>query len=810
MRASYKWLKDYVEFDLDPEQLADQLTMAGVPVEAIEHLGENLEYVVTGKLLSVTQHPNADKLFVCRTDIGSEIVTIVTGATNVREEQIVPVALPGSKLPVGKEIKQASLRGVESYGMLCSAEELGIDAKLLSAEAREGIFILPADTPIGQDIKEILGLDDIALEFELTANRADCFSMLGLAREIAVLTKGILKKPMLNLRESGSERTVDLVNITIAEPELCSRFTGRVLQNVRVFPSPLWMQRRLRAAGMRPINNVVDVTNYVMLELGQPMHAYDYDLLAHHSIIVRRAQPGEKLTTLDGIKRELSPEMLVIADAVQAVGVAGVMGGLVTEVTNSTKTVLLEAAAFHPASIRRTARALGLRSEASGRFERGVDVTNVVRALDRAAKLLEDMGACTVCPTVADTYPRIELPRQLEFSPSFINDYLGTDIDKAKMIDILERLEFEIEDCGDSVSVVVPSWRSDVSRPADISEEIARIVGFAAIPATVPVACMEQGGQSYQQVICDKIQSMMSGMGFDEIISLSFSHPATLDKLNIAHESPLRLAIPVLNPITEEFPILRTTLLGGILQTITLNLSRKNENLKIYELGAVYLPKELPLTELPQEPIRLAGAMLGHRYSDNWNQSAEPVDFYDAKGAVEELLAGLGIDDVVVTTGEHYAMHPGKTAVFSREGKELAFVGEIHPKVLDAYGISRKIYAFEVQIETVIEQALLIRTYQSIPRFPAINRDLAVVLDIQIPAARVAQEIRLSGGPLLQDVRLFDVYEGEQVQKGMRSLAFSLTFRAPDRTLTDEEVEIHSRDILSRLQNELSAILRLA
>ena len=564
MRASYKWLKDYVDFDLSPEELSDILTMAGVPVETIEYLGANIDSVVTGKLLSVTPHPNADKLVVCKTDIGSNVVTIVTGANNVREGQIVPVALPGAKLPIGKDITQAIFRGVESSGMLCSAEELGIDAKLLSVEAREGIFTLPPDTPVGADIKGVLGLDDIALEFELTANRADCFCMLGLAREIAVLTEASLRKPMLNLRETGSERTVDVVSITIAEPDLCARFTGRVLKNVRVAPSPLWLQRRLRAAGMRPINNIVDVTNYVMLELGQPMHAYDFDLLARHSIIVRRAQPGEKLTTLDGVKRELSPEMLVVADAVQAVGIAGVMGGLVTEVSNSTQTVLLEAAAFHPASIRRTARALGLRSEASGRFERGVDVTNVIRALDRAAKLLEDMGACSVCPTVADNYPRIELPRKVQFLPEKINQYLGTVIDKGKMLGILSRLEFEVEDCGESVQLIVPSWRGDVSGVADISEEIARIVGFEAIPATTPCGTMVQGRQSYRQNICDLTQDIMSGMGFDEIISLSFSHPATLDKLHVAAGSPLRQAIPVLNPITEEFPILRTTLLVAL------------------------------------------------------------------------------------------------------------------------------------------------------------------------------------------------------------------------------------------------------
>ena len=810
MRASYKWLKEYVDFELTPEQLADKLTMAGVPVEAIEYLGENIERVVTGKLLSVTPHPNADKLSVCRTDVGKAVVVIVTGATNVCEGQVVPVALPGAKLPIGKEIQQAMLRGVESSGMLCSAEELGIDSKLLSLEARNGIFILPEDTPLGEDIRAVLGLDDVALEFELTANRADCFSMLGLAREIVVLTESVLKKPMLTLREAGTERTVDLIDITINEPELCSRFTGRVIKDIKVGPSPIWMQRRLRAAGMRPINNVVDVTNYVMLELGQPMHAYDYSLLARHSIVVRRAQPGEKLTTLDGVKRELTPDMLVIADAMQAVGVAGVMGGLVTEVTSSTQTVLLEAAAFNPASIRRTARALGLRSEASGRFERGVDVTNVVRALDRAAKLLEDMGAGKVCPTVADNYPRIEFPRQVQFSPAGINEYLGTDIAKGRMLDILWRLEFEVDDRGDKVSVTVPSWRGDVSRSADISEEIARIVGFEAIPATTPFGKMEQGRQSYQQTIRDLVQDMMSGMGFDEVISLSFSHPSNLDKLNIAATSPLRQAIPVMNPITDEFPILRTTVLGGIMQTINLNLSRKNEDLKIYELGAVYWPKALPLTELPLEPVRLAGAMLGRRNGESWSQSGETVDFYDAKGTVEELLAGLGIEGIKVSPGEHYAMHPAKTAIFSCDRVELAAVGEIHPKVLDAYGINRKVYAFDLDMDAIIHQASLIGTYRSLPRFPAISRDLAVVLDSQIPATKVAALITTHGGPLLEDVKLFDVYAGEQVQAGLRSLAFSLTFRASDRTLTDEEIEVFCRTVIGRLESELSAKLRLA
>jgi phenylalanyl-tRNA synthetase beta chain len=420
------------------------------------------------------------------------------------------------------------------------------------------------------------------------------------------------------------------------------------------------------------------------------------------------------------------------------------------------------------------------------------------------------MGAAKVCPTVADNYPRIEFPRQVQFSPAWINEYLGTNIAKEKMLDILWRLEFEVDDRGEMVSVTVPSWRGDVSRPADISEEIARIVGFEAIPATTPFGKMEQGRQSYQQTIRDLVQDMMSGMGFDEVISLSFSHPSTLDKLNIPAESPLRQAIPVMNPITDEFPILRTTVLGGILQTINLNLSRKNEDLKIYELGAVYWPKALPLTELPQEPIRLAGAMLGRRNGASWNQSGEAVDFYDAKGTVEELLAGLGFGAIEVASGVHYAMHPGKTAIFSCDGIELAAVGEIHPKVLGAYGINRKVYAFDLDMDAIIKQASLIGTYRSLPRFPAISRDLAVVLDSQIPAAQVAALITANGGPLLEDVKLFDVYAGEQVQSGMRSLAFSLTFRALDRTLTDEEIEVHCRAVINRLEVELSAKLRLA
>lgn len=808
MRASIKWLKDYVEFSETPETLAEMMTMAGLPVEQIEYLGEGIENIVTGKVVEIKHHPQADKLFVCKVNTGKEMLTIVTGATNVSAQNVVPVALPGAKLPNGKKIKPTVLRGIDSCGMLCSAEELNIDSKLLTAAEREGIYILPSDTPIGVDIKEVLGLDDVVLEFELTANRADCFSMLGLAREIAVLTGSRLRKPMLNLRENGQQKANALVNVTIADPILCPRFCARVLQNVKVGPSPLWLRQRLQTAGMRSISNVVDVTNFVMLEMGQPMHAYDYNLLSRHEIIVRRAEPGEKLTTLDDIKRQLNPEMIVIADAVQAVGVAGVMGGLATEVTANTQNVLLEAAAFNNASIRRTARALGLRSEASGRFERGVDIANATRAIDRAAQLLEEMGACTVCPGVVDKYPGVVLPKQITFTADSINDYLGTTIAKATMIDILQKLEFAVDTHADKITVTVPTWRGDVSGMADISEEIARIYGFDNIPSTVPSGHLKQGKQSYVQTIIDQLKTALAATGLNEIISFSFTHPATLDKLNVPSDSELRKAIGILNPITDDFPLLRTTLLGGIMESIVANLTKKNDDIKIYEIGAVYRPQTLPLQELPAEPVMLAGALSGRRETAAWNQARDTVDFYDAKGVVEVLLASLGISGYQVKPGGHYAMHPGKTAVFAYNGETIATVGEAHPKVLDAFGINRPVYLFEIAVNSIVNNAVKLINYQPLPKFPAISRDIAMIFPQAIAEGDIEEAITTSGGALLSETNLFDVFAGGNIPQDSRSLAFSLTFRAADRTLTDDEVDQQLTQIVNCLEIKFDAKMR--
>lgn len=808
MRASLKWLKDYVEFNVAPEKLADMLTMAGVPVATVEYLGQNIENVITGRIIEILPHPNADKLSVCKVDIGTETLIIVTGATNISMGDVVPVARVGAKLPNGVVIEASNLRGVMSNGMMCSAAELNIESKLLAPEAREGIYILSEDTPVGADIKEVLGLNDVVLEFELTANRADCFSMLGLAREIAVLTKGTIRKPMLNLHESSTTKASSLVNIKIEDTSLCPRFACRILQDVKIGPSPNWLQHRLKAAGMRPINNVVDVTNFVMLEMGQPMHAYDYNLISKHSIIVRKAFPGERLTTLDGVKRELQPSMLVVADAGQAIGLAGVMGGLATEVTAHTQTVLLEAAAFNGASVRRTSRALGLRSEASGRFERGVDTVNIVRALDRAAKLLEDMGACKVCPGIVDSYPEVILPKQVTFTPDQINAYLGANVSKAQMIDILRRLEFEVDTNADEITVTVPTWRNDVSGLADISEEIARIYGYDNIPSSTPVGKMERGGQSYNQDVIDLIKNTMSGMGFDEIVSYSFIHPDTFDKLNVPFDSKLREAISLLNPITDDFPKLRTTLMGGILDTVLNNLSRKNEDMKIYEIGAVYLPKSLPLKDLPQEPIMLCGALTGNRNKIAWNEPRETVEFYDAKGAVESLFEQLGITDYSVNGGVHHSLHPGKTAIFSKEDIQLAIVGEVHPSVLASYGINRKVFLFEMNVEQLTQVAMLTPQYKPLPKYPSVVRDLALVLPVSVSSDEVQKAIVASAGPLLKEVILFDVYTGKQVPEGYRSMAYTLNFQAVDRTLTDTEVDDYCKNIVVYVEKKLGAQLR--
>ena len=809
MQVSISWLKDYIDFEESAEMLAEKYTMAGIPVENVIRADEGMEKVVTGKIAQLTAHPDSDHLQVCQMDVGTgELLQIVTGAPNVKEGQIVPVALVGAHLPNGQKISKGKLRGVASNGMLCSADELRLDLENLPEEQKTGIYILPEDTAVGVPAKDVLGLDDVVLEFELTANRGDCFSVFGLVREAAVLTGNAPKWPEIKVREDDAAKAADMVKIGIDAPELCSRFSARVLKNVKLGPSPAWMQQRLAGAGIRSINNVVDVTNFVMVELGQPMHAYDYDQVAGHSLTARRAVAGENLHTLDDSSRLAKGDELVIADAEKAAGLAGIMGGLETEITEKTTTVVLEAASFNGASIRRTARACGLHSEASGRFERGVDVTKTVRALDRAAQLLQDMGACTVTQGVVDVYPVKKEEASVTFTAEQINQRLGTEIPADKMTAILTSLGFGVQSQGGGYQVSVPSWRNDVSCMEDLSEEVARIYGFENIPSSLPHGRVMQGRQSDVQNFTDKIKSVLTGLGMNEELSFSFTHPSMFDKLQIPADSPLRQAVPIMNPLTDEYPLVRTTLLSSIFENTVRNFSRKNEDIRLFEVAPVFYPKALPIAEQPREVLKLAGLIMGRRNALGWNQGKEEVDFYDMKGIVEELLAQLSIANYTVEAGEHHAMHPGKTALFKKGREVIAAVGEVHPAVAAAFGIPKKMFIFEMDVKTLMKYTAKGFHCELLPKYPAISRDLAMLVDTDIAAGEIEQTIVKNGGKFLREVTLFDVYTGKQIAEGKKSLAFAIKFQSGDRTLTDEEADASFRNILSAVESKFHAELR--
>lgn len=615
MQVSIKWLKDYIDFTETPEQLADKLTMAGIPVENVVDPGEGLEKVVTGRIEKLEPHQNSDHLQICTMNVGlAENIIIVTGAQNVAEGQVVPVAMVGAHLPNGMKISKGKLRGVASNGMLCSAQELKLDLEKLPEEQKTGIFILPSDTPVGIPAKDVLGLNDVVLEFELTANRADCFSVFGLVREIVAITGNKPHFPEIKVNEDDNTKLNDIFSVEIADPDLCSRFSTRMLKNVKIGPSPEWMQQRLEGAGIRSINNVVDVTNFVMIELGHPMHAYDYDKITGKKLIARRAIEGEELHTLDDTSRKAKGEMLVIADSEKAAGLAGIMGGFETEITDTTTTVVLESADFYGPCIRRTARACGLSSEASGRFERGVDSETTIKALDRAAQLLQEMGACTVCEGIVDVYPNPKQANYVTFTPEQINNHLGTNIAKDVMLNIITSVGFDVtKDENDEITVKVPSWRNDVTCMADISEEIARLHGFDKIKSTLPNGVSMQGTQSAKQTFIDKVKASLSSQGLYETISFALTNEETFNKLNIPQDSPLRRAVPIMNPLSDEYPLVRTTLLSSIFDNLARNLARKNDDVALFEVGSVFFPKALPVTELPDEVVKIAGAITGRR-----------------------------------------------------------------------------------------------------------------------------------------------------------------------------------------------------
>ena len=796
MKASLQWMNEYVPLDLNrpAQELADELTQAGIPVEEVLSMDPGLKKIYTGKIVEITKHPDADKLQVCQvqclSEDGEEITKqIVTAATNVAVGQIVPVAYHKSRLADGTEIKKGKLRGVVSEGMFCSVAEFGISSDLVRPEEAQGIYIFPEGTPIGLDIKEALMLDDTVYEFELTANRADCFSMVGLSREFGIMTNQKALFPVIMVNETGAS-IEGKASVAIEAHDLCTRFTSRLVTNVTIEPSPLWMQNRLRNSGIRPINNVVDVTNYVMLELGQPMHAYDYDCVADHTLIARRAKAGETLTTLDGNERELNESMLIIADTKGPIGVAGVMGGLTSEVTDKTTNVLFEAAVFNGPSIRRTSKALGMRSEASGRFERGVNHKYTAYAIDRAAQLLQQIcPSCKVSVGVIDVYPEPVEQRTVTFTAEQINDYLGTSIEKGRMVDILTKLEFGITESGDTIEALVPTWRDDVTGMPDIAEEIARIVSYDNIEPTIPVAVLSSGGMTPKKALTKEVTHYLAHAGLSQIITFSFMHKDGLTNMMLPEGDNRYTAIPILNPISEEFPYMRTTLVPAVIEAAKRNIAQQNKDLWLFETANVYEPKALPLTEVPHERPMACGIMMGKVTEAAWNQAQRDTDFYDVKGVVDGLLAKLGLTQYDIQPSSESYYHPGVSAHYTVNGVTIANYGELHPQVVKNFDLSGKVYMFEIDLEAVLSITVPPFRYQSFSKFPGTSRDLAIVAPVSVTSGEIVALIKEHGGEYLESVSIFDVYEGEHIEAGYRSLAYNLQFRSMEGTLNDEDID---------------------
>ncbi|MFY9177240.1 MAG: phenylalanine--tRNA ligase subunit beta [Caldicoprobacterales bacterium] len=796
MLVPIKWLKEYVDISASTKELANAMTLTGTNVESIKELAKDIDKVVVGRILSINPHPNADKLVVCQVDIGNEVIQIVTGAPNVEEGQLVPVALHGALLPGGVKIKKGKLRGEVSQGMLCSIDELELTELGEIDDGIDGILILDEEYPLGMDIKEALDLDDEVIEFEITSNRPDCLSMVGIAREAAVTLKTSYSLPQIKLSRNIGH-TLQEAKVIVEEPDMCPRYCARVVRNVKIGPSPRWMRRRLAAAGVRPINNIVDITNYVMLELGQPMHAFDLDKIQDKTIIVRRAREGEKLVTLDKQERILAEDILVIADTEKAIALAGVMGGYDTEVTPDTCNVILESATFDKGSVRLASKALGLRSEASSRFEKGLDISNAERAIDRAAQLIQELGAGEVVEGKIDVCNGSLEPRVLEVQWKCINALLGIDLEIEDICGILNSLSFKTEVKGDILVVEVPSFRQDVEGMADLAEEVARIYGYDKIPMTLMEGSRSQGTRTREQKLLDTAKRALIAMGLFETVTYSFGSPKVYGKIGFKPEE-YHEVVTIANPLGEDQSAMRTTLIPSILDVLARNKSRSIEECKIFEIANIFIPKSIPIEELPIERLTLAIGQYG-----------KGTDFYTLKGQVERLFDVLGIlEDVEFAPHSHPSLHPGRTAIVKFEGQELGVLGEVHPKVCENYNLKTKIYLAELNFELMLKMARTEKQYVHLPRYPAIHRDLAIVVSKNVLASNIEKLIRSAGGDLLEKVELFDIYEGSQIPEGHRSLAYSLSYRAADRTLKDEDINpIHDR-IVNALVDSFNAQLR--
>jgi len=799
MKLPLSWLSEYIKTDFTPKKFADEMTMSGSKVENYEYLGQDISNVVVGKIMSISKHPNADKLVVCDVNVGDKTVQIVTGAKNLKTEDLIPVALDGAILPNDVTISAADMRGVKSDGMLCSFHELGLTQNDVPYADENGILVLNEDVPLGTDIRSVLGFDDYVFDFEITSNRPDCLSIIGLARESAATFRQTFKLRQPEVKGSGGD-IYDFLSVDVApgDIDLCPRYTARVVKNVNIGPSPAWLRHTLRACGVRPINNIVDITNYVMLEYGQPMHAFDYSCIDGKHITVRRAKIGEKISTLDGQNRILDQDMLLITDNVKPIGIAGVMGGQNSEITENTKTVVFESATFNGPSIRKTGKKLSLRTEASSRFEKGLDTENTLPAVERACELVEMLNAGDVVDGIIDVRSEEYVPRVLPLEKDKINRLLGTDIDFDQMAQILTSLEFKV----DGENVIVPSWRADVEGMADLAEEVARIYGYNNIPSTLLSGEATQGALTDRQMLVRDISYACRAAGFDEAITYSFINPAFYDRIEMPEDSPLRLSTKILNPLGEEVSIMRTTTLPSMLETVARNYNRRNASVRLFELGKIYLPKvengRVNADVLPDEKSILTFAAYGD------------MDFYSFKGAVcaalSSICRGLNISFKAVSDNASY--HPGRCAALSCGDIAVGILGEIHPKVLKNYGINMPVLAAEISFDALFEMCGKAVVYTPLPKFPAVTRDIAIIIDEDVPVADIENIIRTSVGSILEKVELFDVYRGSQIEPGKKSVAYAISMRAANKTLTDTEADSAISSVLLNLESAFGASLR--
>ena len=804
MNTALSWIKSFVPgLDCTAQEYTDAMTLTGTKVEGFERLDEDLDKIVVGQVKKIDKHPDADKLVICQVDIGDRQIQIVTGAPNVYEGMKTPVCLDGgrvagghdgSRTPGGIKIKKGKLRGIESDGMMCSIEELGSSRDYYPDAPESGLYDMGADAVVGTDAIEALGLHDVVFEYEITSNRVDCYSIIGIAREAAATFHKDFVLP--DIKPTGNNENVnDMISVDVEDGDLCKRYCARMVKNIKLAPSPEWMQRRLAASGIRPINNIVDITNYVMEEYGQPMHAYDYDTIADHKIVVRRAKDNEVFCTLDGQDRTLDSSMLMICDGEKAIGLAGIMGGENSKITDDVKTMLFEAACFDGANIRISAKKAGLRTDASGKFEKGLDPYNAEAAINRACELIEELGAGDVVGGMVDVFSVKPEEKVLPFEPDKYNKLLGTDVSSDEMLKYFDKLEIKYNESDNTLHI--PSFRQDLLRTCDMAEEVARFYGYDKIPVTLPSGESTSGKLSFKLRVESVAREVAQFCGFSQSMNYSFESPKAFDKLLVPENSDLRQAIRILNPLGQDFSIMKTQALNGMLTSLATNYNRKNKNVRLYEIGNIYIPKALPLTELPDERTQFTLGM----YGDG--------DFFTMKGVVEEFFEKAGLDGRITYDPEDKKsfLHPGRQADIIYDGVKVGYLGEVHPQVCENYNIGDRVYYADIDMPYIVEHACFDKKYEGIAKFPTSTRDISLVVDKQVLIGTMENAIIKKGGKLLESCELFDIYEGEQVGEGKKSVAFSLVFRAKDRTLSDTEISEIMDKILAELTG-LGAVLR--